>query len=118
MTHEEFLERSYLRHPDTTGKHPGRYNYPGQYKRGHTRIAIECRIHGNFLQAPSNHIYGQGCPVCAGRRKLTRDEFIRRSNIKHNGIYCYDLVEYKNVRTKVIIHFKTRKQIKNKISYD
>lgn len=36
-------------------------------------------------------------------RKLTKDEFIERSNIIHNDFYDYSLVEYKNTSTKVKI---------------
>lgn len=34
-------------------------------------------------------------------RKLTKDEFIERSNIIHNDFYDYSLVEYVNSKTKV-----------------
>lgn len=36
-------------------------------------------------------------------RKLTKDEFIERSNIIHNDFYDYSLVEYVNSKTKVKI---------------
>jgi len=36
-------------------------------------------------------------------KKLTKQEFIERSNIIHNSSYDYSLVEYENVMSKVII---------------
>jgi len=36
-------------------------------------------------------------------KKLNKDEFISKSKAIHNGKFGYDLVEYKNVRTKVKI---------------
>lgn len=36
-------------------------------------------------------------------KKLTKEEFSNRSNICHNNKYNYDMVEYKNNRTKVCI---------------
>ena len=48
-------------------------------------------------------------------RKLTREEVINRFKEKHGESYCYDLVEYKDAHTKVIIvcnncglHFEQR----------
>ena len=38
-----------------------------------TKVDIVCSIHGNFLQLPSKHLAGQGCPFCAqskGERRI------------------------------------------------
>jgi len=35
------------------------------YKNSSTKIIINCKLHGKFLQSPTNHIHGKnGCPIC------------------------------------------------------
>ena len=36
-------------------------------------------------------------------KKLTTNEFINRSKIKHDDLYDYSKVDYKNAKSKVII---------------
>jgi len=65
-------------------------------------------VHGDFNQIPSSHLVGRGCPDCGliqrkEKRKLGNDEFIERSNVKHNNLYGYEKVEYVNTNTHVII---------------
>ena len=38
------------------------------YKRTHDNIIVTCPIHGDFLISPSNHLKGQGCPICNNSR--------------------------------------------------
>ena len=45
--------------------HGNKYSYEKvDYKRTHHNIIVTCPIHGDFLTSPSNHLKGQGCPVC------------------------------------------------------
>jgi len=45
--------------------HGYKYDYSKvDYKSANTKVYIICPIHGKFLQLPSNHIAGQGCPKC------------------------------------------------------
>ena len=84
--------------------HGGKYDYSLiDYKNTETKIKIICSIHGEFLQKPSNHLTGQGCPSCTKNKKLTTEEFIARSKKIHNNKYDYSLVEYKNNHTLVKI---------------
>jgi hypothetical protein len=60
MSSEEFINKaSYL--------HGEKYTYEKtNYKGSHNKIAITCKKHGDFIQTPSNHLYGlTGCPKCA-----------------------------------------------------
>lgn len=46
------------------------YDYSNSmYVNVHTKISIECAAHGTFLQAPAQHLQGQGCPHCANERR-------------------------------------------------
>lgn len=55
-------------------------------------LIITCKIHGNFLQSPSNHItHSQGCNECGKiKRMISRrkslDEFIEEAKIRHSII--------------------------------
>lgn len=59
LTTKEFIEKSKLIHID-------KYDYSKvNYKYSNENVIIVCKIHGEFLQTPSNHYYnGTGCPNC------------------------------------------------------
>jgi len=78
------------------------------YKNSKTKVQIICKKHGSFHQSPEGHLSGKGCSKCAREitlsfRRLTRDDFIERSNLVHDNYYDYSLVDYKNNSTNVKI---------------
>jgi hypothetical protein len=97
VTTEEFTAKARKVHGD-------RYGYDEVvYVRGDANVRITCREHGVFEQAPSNHLSGHNCPVCAGSRQSTTGEFIARAAGVHGDRYNYDEVVYVNRKTKVRI---------------
>jgi hypothetical protein len=54
----------------------GSFDYQNSdYINSSTPIKIICSIHGEFLQRPSNHLQGQGCPNCnlsQGERHISK----------------------------------------------
>ena len=45
--------------------HGNRYDYSKSIYNGHDRkLIITCKIHGDFMQTPHNHLNGHGCPKC------------------------------------------------------
>jgi hypothetical protein len=55
-----------------TEKHGGKYSYEHvDYKNAHAHVAITCPKHGDFLQSPTNHIQGKGCPTCSNEKNPT-----------------------------------------------
>lgn len=47
--------------------HNDRYDYSSvDYVNNKTKVSIGCTGHGLFAQIPSDHLKGQGCPICAG----------------------------------------------------
>jgi very-short-patch-repair endonuclease len=55
---EEFLEKARKIHGD-------KFDYSKvEYTRTSEPISIGCKKHGDFLQTPSSHLSGQGCPIC------------------------------------------------------
>lgn len=78
------------------------------YTKGCDKIAIRCPDHGVFWQLPSNHLAGQGCPLCRGilignLSRKGKDEFIKAACSLHQDKYDYSDVVYKNNKTKISI---------------
>lgn len=73
----EFIER-------VQQVHGGRYDYSRfVYTSSGSKGIIICPKHGEFLQAPSNHLRGSGCPLCA-REALGNGSF--KARCKELGI--------------------------------
>ena len=98
LTTEEFVTRASIVHSD-------KYNYDNvEYKNMHTKVKIKHnKCDKYFLQSPFEHLKGCGCPYCAGKIKLTTEEFIARANIVHGDKYDYSLVNYINTKNKIKI---------------
>ena len=103
-TTEEFIEKA----NDKQGY--GTYDYSKvEYINAKTEVVIICPKHGEFLQTPTNHLNGDGCPKCAiekcaDERRLTTEEFIEKANqVQGIGIYDYSKVQYVDAHTEVII---------------
>lgn len=46
--------------------HNNKYDYTKSvYVNNETKACIVCSKHGEFWQTPSNHLRGEGCPICA-----------------------------------------------------
>lgn len=99
---EKFIE-------EASFTHNNKYDYSKvEYKGNHKKITIICPIHGEFLQAPNDHLHGQGCPHCGRIRTVnskrdTQKTFIHKALKIHNGIYDYSKVHYKDTYTPVVI---------------
>lgn len=108
LTSERFIKRSIRVHGDT-------YSYKKvKYHNAHSPVTVTCSIHGDFNISPHNHLIGSGCPRCgwlngwlnrsSGLKKVTLEDFIRRSTEIHNSFYQYDKVEeFQNTSQKVTI---------------
>ena len=110
LTTEEFIKKAREVHGD-------RYDYSKvEYTNNQTPVEIVCSIHGAFIQRPSNHLRGNGCPQCGhatiiakSRALLTQEEARKRISEKLS-LLPYELVEpfiYKGDRdTNVTLHCK------------
>ncbi len=98
MTTSEFIVRSNEIHFD-------KFDYSKvNYINMKNKVVIVCKIHGEFLQNPNNHLNGQGCLKCSNDFKRGDIlDFIERSKIKHSDKYDYSSVEYKSAFSKVSI---------------
>ena len=105
-TKEEIIQLAIDVHGDT-------YNYSKlEYNGIHNNVTILCKVHGEFLQTPSNHIRGSGCLKCGTERtseklKYTKETIIEKAKEVHGDKYDYSKSEYTNVDTKITIVCKT-----------
>lgn len=84
--------------------HGNQFNYSKvQYVNTTTKVKIICSEHGVFLQTPSSHLQGRGCPKCAGNKHYSNDEFIKMVNKIHNNKYNYTKTNYVNSYTDIIV---------------
>jgi hypothetical protein len=64
--------------------HENKYNYNScNYINSKTKIIITCPKHGEFIQTPSSHLSGKGCPFCKeskGEKKIRL--FLKKYKIK------------------------------------
>lgn len=82
--------------------HDNLYDYIfTDYKNSRTDVKIICKFHGEFLQTPTHHLNGHGCPKCAGCEPLTKQVFIQRANKIHLNKYDYTFLEYTSLNNKV-----------------
>lgn len=86
------------------------YNYSKViYSRMWDKVTIRCPVHGDFQQAPVNHINGMGCTDCGKNHdgptsKLEKRDFVKRSeSIYGKNTFDYSRAEYKTSRQSVIL---------------
>jgi hypothetical protein len=94
---KEFIQKA-------TEVHQGIYGYSKVvYESNHTPVTITCTEHGDFSQAPADHLDGHGCQRCAwdsapGQPPRDITSVIRQLKIVHNNKYDYDMESYTTVR--------------------
>lgn len=86
-------------------KHEDRFCYDKViYKDATTPVIVTCKVHGDFLISPRNHLRGKGgCALCSGGIRLSNDQFTAKAKQVHGDKYNYSKVEYKDHASKVII---------------
>jgi very-short-patch-repair endonuclease len=89
--------------------HNFKYDYSKvEYINNKTKVLIVCNLHGEFEQAPENHLKGNGCPKCyysiiGNSSKMSKPEFLGKAKTIHENKFDYSLVEYKQSKIKVCI---------------
>lgn len=101
LSTEEFIEKAKI-------IHGYKYNYTKTvYVDCYAKVCITCQIHGDFMQAPCQHLQGRGCPFCAKLSRATKCnkglKFVERAKEIHGDNYDYSLVYYKTCKDKVEI---------------
>lgn len=99
-THDVFVKDARAKHGDT-------YEYPEPYKGTEKHLLIRCHAHGAFLQTPTKHLQGSGCPRCREHRKAetiirkAREKFVKQASGVHEGKYGYQSSIYLGTKTHV-----------------
>jgi hypothetical protein len=87
--------------------HGDKYDYSlVEYAKSVSKVKIICNVCRKvFEQAPVNHKQGQGCPNCNGKYSIQLDteSFIKKAIEVHQNKYSYEKVDYKCMRSKIII---------------
>ena len=102
FTKEQFVDKANI-------VHNFKYKYTTTVYNGATKnVDIICPIHGIFTQKAYSHLQGHGCPKCATKRNadnmlMTKEDFVKKANIIHNGTENYDLSEYKGAKVHIEI---------------
>ena len=113
MTTEEFISRSIQIHGNNYDYSKTEYGV-----NNYDKVIIICKKHGEFKQAPSNHLSKKGCSKCkiikiSEKQRMTTEEFISRSIQIHGNNYDYSKTEYGyNNNDKVIIICKKHGEFK------
>lgn len=89
---------------------PGKYTYSKvQYVSHNRKVAVNCRVHGEFFASAGNLLAGHGCKSCGiliaktSRQSLTTKEFIRQANIMHKGKFNYSKTVYTGKLNSMLI---------------
>ena len=92
--------------------HGNKYEYLNITGSGRQKkILIKCNACQNsFWQGSEDHLHGHGCPICAGTKKKTTEQFIEEAKKIHGNKYDYSKVNYINSNTKVEIICKKCKK--------
>ena len=100
---------------DAKRVHGDKYDYSKSVYNGiHEKLCIICPEHGEFWQAPNDHLHGQGCPRCRGRKiwdargRLSVEDVKKQLFEKYGDKYDYSLfTEYENNRMKIPVICKS-----------
>lgn len=91
-------------------KFNNRFDYSqAVYVNAHTHITIICPIHGPFRMLPWVHSVSKtGCLSCGMEifttsRRFDQQQFIKHCEKRHNNKFDYSKVEYKNMKSNIII---------------
>jgi len=89
--------------------HGDKYDYSKvEYTGATSKIIINCKKHGDFLQQANLHIMGSGCVKCFRDnnpilQRSNNEEFIKKAKEKHGDKYDYSKVKYTSSGERVII---------------
>ena len=104
-THEEFVK-------EIEDKYGNEYEILGEYINAKTKIKVrhnceKCNNH-EWKITPDSLLRGNGCPLCAGTKKKTPEEFIKEVREKYGDEYEI-LEKYKGNKVKILIRHNSNK---------
>lgn len=98
---------------DARKVHGDKYDYSlVSYLKTISPVEIICPIHGAFLQKPTVHLKGCGCPKCGNVARLETNEFVRRAIRIHGEKYDYSQTKYQKAMDVISIICPTHGEFK------
>lgn len=73
------------------------------YVDSHTKITVICPIHGDFEILATNHLCGDGCPLCSKSPRYTTERWKIKAKEKQGDKYDYSKSIYVDNNTKICI---------------
>ena len=74
-----------------------------EYNDSHTKMTVICDKGHEFNIRPCDLLNGYGCNICGGTKKLTKEEFIEKSNFVHKKYFTYEHCDFKTVSNLVTV---------------
>lgn len=106
--------------------HGNNYDYSSTVYMGSNKpITYKCYMHGDITQIARTHMSGSKCPHCGYEKKrniktrITKEEFISRSNKKFGNLFDYSksvIDNTTNMFTKIIIICKVHGEFEQTLS--
>lgn len=83
---------------DAKSVHGDRYDYSDvNYVGSNDKVIIKCESHGNFMQSPSSHLTGSGCPSCKSSHGENKIKLILKNlGLTFDPQYSDPTCKYKN----------------------
>jgi Zn finger protein HypA/HybF involved in hydrogenase expression len=101
-TTEKFVRLAKDKHGDT-------YEYKNvHYTFSNVKVSITCKVHGDFMMTPANHLTGLGCDKCADARnglacRKSQEQYLQECYEVWGDTYDYSLLDYVHAKHKVKI---------------
>lgn len=74
------------------------------YTNSHKKVIINCKIHGDFEIAPTNHLSGNGgCKACSGRPEINTNIMVKMLKEHFGKRYDYTKVDYNGVFSNITL---------------
>lgn len=87
-------------------KHGNKFDYSKvEYINAKTKIIVVCKLHGDFLITPNNHLSGYGCNKCSGRGFTAQEKlanFLQQAEKIHGNKYDYSKVDITAAKLLII----------------
>ena len=89
MTFDEFKEKA-------SKGHNNKYEYDeesfnNRFSKDDRKIKIICPTHGEFWQTTTNHLFGQGCPICKeSKLEISMASSLEAANIEYERYKRFD----------------------------
>lgn len=89
-TQEQWIEKA-------KDVHGGKYDYSKvKYQGSDNKVTIICPIHGEFEQSPTNHLFGQGCPICRqSKLEIEIENLLIENNVEYETQKTFDWLKHK-----------------------